>query len=108
LATDINKIPAKSLAAYPQGWPDVGFNRQNKNTTNRYGNEYQTGTVTGDYDLSRFGDILKRRGTKSRYTADPPVTYGSIAQYGATSADAAFMKKYNDLQWSDKYQIGRK
>jgi hypothetical protein len=108
LATDINKMPAKSLAAYPKGWDDINFNLNNRNATNRYGNEYQTGTVGGDYDLGRFDDILKRKGTKSRYAADKPQTYGSIAQYQQTNKDAAFMRKYKDLEWSDTYQIGRK
>jgi hypothetical protein len=34
--------------------------------------------------------------------------HGNIAQYGQNNADAKFMSKYNDLQWSNKYKIGRK
>jgi hypothetical protein len=108
LATDINKVPEKSLASYPQGWDHINFNREIKNATNRYGNAYQTGTVSGDYDLGRFDEILKRKGVKSRYAPDKAPTYGSIAQFQATNKDAAFMRKYNDLKWSDTYQIGRK
>jgi hypothetical protein len=74
LTTNLNKIPTKKLAAYPE-YNDVNFNQNNRNAINRYGNAYQTGTLTdNDYDLSRFDDILKRKGTKSRYGPDKPVT----------------------------------
>jgi hypothetical protein len=105
LSTNLNIDITSNLAAYPSEWTDVGFNAQTRNATNRYGNAYQTETLTDDYDSGRFCDILKRKAMKSRYTA---VTYGSIAANGEINPDATFMNKYNQLDWSDKYQVGEK
>jgi hypothetical protein len=98
MSADLNGKPVSRLADYPNEFTDVGFNVENKNATNRYENAYQTGTVTcNEYDLGRFCEILKRKGTKSRYTPDASQTYGSIAQYQQNNPDASFMRKYNQI-----------
>jgi hypothetical protein len=85
---------------------EYDFNAQNIRP-NQYGVAYNTNNLGNQYDLRRFDDILKAKKNRSRYAEDPSSTYGSVATFRATNPDTAFMRAYDQQDWSDKYQIGR-
>jgi hypothetical protein len=57
--------------------------------------------------LCRHEDILKRKKNKSMYDDVIPSIYGSVVQLHTNNPDPGFMKAYDDLKWSEKYQICR-
>jgi hypothetical protein len=73
----------------------------------QYGVAYNTNNLANQYDLRRFDDILKAKKSRSRYADHPPSTYGSVATFRATNPDTAFMRAYDQQEWTDNYQIGR-
>jgi hypothetical protein len=85
---------------------EYDYNEQNPRN-NQYGVAYNTSNLNNQYDLRRFDDILKAKKNRSRYADDPVSTYGSVAAYRANNADTAFLRAYDNLEWSDKYQIGK-
>jgi hypothetical protein len=74
---------------------------------NQYGIAYNTCNLGNQYSLNRFDDILKAKKNRSRYDDDSASTYQSVATYPARNPDTAFMRAYDQQEWSENYQIGR-